>query len=225
MKKIPNTLSKAVIGGFALCLFAFISFSCTESPLAPVGPTFDTQLSVPVLDTTRYFSEFAQNNPLFQYNTIDSTYSFRFPSFTEQQVDVGEFSAKGLSMSLKKNSVIDGIMNYEFTNRIPIAMSFKIRFLKWNSAEAHSDTLFGIIPDSLIKAPEVDTNGFAINPKISNITIVLTGPQVEMMAQADSLWINLYCYTGIELNSAKFRGDDYIRTRTSLSARLTINKP
>lgn len=208
-----------------LLVMLVLSFNCIESPSEFVGPTYDTQLSIPVLDTTNYFSDFAQKDTIFQFNTIDSTYSYRIPVTTEQQVAVGEFSVKGLSMSFKKNSAIDGIMNYEFTNRIPVALSFKMRFLKWNSAEAHSDTLFGITPDSLIKAPVVDMNGVAINPMTTNIVAILTGAEVEMMAQADSVHIKLYCHAGIELNSAKFKREDYIRTRLSFSARFTINKP
>ncbi len=225
MEKKLHRISANTAVCILLLIISVVSFDCIESPLEPIAPTYDTKLSIPVLDTINYFEEFPQKNTLFQFNTIDSTYSYRIPSITEQKVRIGEFIVEGLSMSFKKNSVLDGIMNYEFTNRIPVEMSFEMHFLKWNEAQTHSDTLFAISPDSLIKAPEVDMNGLAINTKISNITVILTGTQVEMMAQADSLLIRLYCHAGIELNSAKFRREDYIRTRSSFSARFIINKP
>jgi len=225
MKKKLLRISTNTAVCILLLIISVVSFDCIESPLEPVAPTYDTKLSIPVLDTTNYFEEFPQRNTLFQFNTIDNTYSYRIPPITGQEIQIGEFVVEGLSMSFKENSVIDGIMNYEFTNRIPVEMSFEIQFLKWNETETHSDTLFAIKPDSLIKAPEVDMNGLAIGTKISKITVILTGKQVEMMAQADSLRMILYCHTGIELNSAKFRREDYIRTRSSFNACYTINKP
>jgi hypothetical protein len=122
-------------------------------------------------------------------------------------------------------SVINGTMNFEFTNRIPIALKFQMSFLKWDSAGARSDTTFRISPDTLIKAPEVDLFGIAINPRISNIAVFLTGPQVNTIAEADSVYIKLYFNTGNGQNSVKFRKDDYIRIRSSVNARCTINKP
>jgi hypothetical protein len=122
-------------------------------------------------------------------------------------------------------SIIDGTMNYEFTNRIPVALKFQMSFLKWDSAGARSDTTFRISPDTLIKAPEVDVFGVAINPRISNIAVFLTGPQVNLVTQADSVYMKLYFNTGNGQNSVKFRKDDYIRIRSSVNARCTINKP
>jgi hypothetical protein len=234
MKNIVKTLPGAIVWIFVLIVLAFGSFSCVESPSEFVGPTFDTQISIPVIDTTKYFIDFARTNSIFVFNPVDSTYSTIFSSvpnpidtLTNQSVQaaLGEFSAKGFSMTLKNISAIDGTINFEFTNRIPIALSFQVRFLKWDSAGAHSDTLFKISPDSLIKAPSVDMNGFAINPKTSNIAVILTGEQIDMMPQADSIFIKLYFYLGNELNSVKFKRDDYIRNRTSFNARYKINKP
>jgi hypothetical protein len=218
-----------------LIVMSVISYNCIESPTEFVSPTFDTQLSTPVLDTTQYFSNFAQKDTLFKFNATDSTYSYpepipidtttNPPGSSERQVALGAFGVKGFSMPLKNISAIDGIMNFEFTNRIPIALSFQMHFLKWNSAGAFNDTLFSISPDSLIKAPAVDMNGVAINPKTSNVAVVLTGAQIDIMAQANSAYIKLYLTIGNELNSVKFKSDDYIRIRSSLSARYTINKP
>jgi hypothetical protein len=71
----------------------------------------------------------------------------------------------------------------------------------------------------------VDINGFAINPRISNIAVIFTGEQIDLMPQADSIFIKLYFNVGNELKSVKFKKDDYIRNRTSFHARYTINKP
>jgi hypothetical protein len=211
-----------------------LSINCIESPSAFVGPTFDTQLSIPVIDTTKYFVDFAQSNSVFILNPADSTYSTIFSTLpipvdtlTNQppRIALGEIGVKGLSTTLKNISAIDGTMNFEFTNRIPIALSFQVHFLKWDSAGTHSDTLFKIFPDSLIQAPAVDGNGFAINPRISNVAVIFTGEQINLMPQADSIFIELYFYAGNELKSVKFKKDDYIQNRTSFSARYTINKP
>jgi hypothetical protein len=123
-------------------------------------------------------------------------------------------------------SIVYGTMNFEFTNRIPIALSFQMSFLKWDSARAHSDTTFRISPSSnFIKPSKVNSDGVAITPDTSNIAIVLTGAEVNTMAQADSVYIKFYFNAGSRPNSVKFRKDDYIRIRSSVSARCTINKP
>jgi hypothetical protein len=233
MKRTLLRLKINFITCMVLLLTSVISFNCIESPSKLVGPTYDTQLSIPVLDTTNYFSEFVKNESMFVLNPADSTYSTIFSLYpididtiTNRKIALGEYSAKGFSTTLKNISAIDGTMNFEFTNRIPIALSFQARFLKWDSTKAHSDTLFSISRDSLIKAPAVDTTtGFAINPKISNIAVIFTGEQIDKMPQADSIFINLYFYIGNELKWVKFKKDDYIRTRSSISARFTINKP
>jgi hypothetical protein len=122
-------------------------------------------------------------------------------------------------------SIIDGTMNIEFTNRIPIALKFYMNFLKWDSAKASSDTTFRISPDTLIKASEVDLSGNATNPTISNIAIFLTGAEVNTIAQADSVYIKFYFNAGSRANSVKFKRDDFVHIRSSVSARCTINKP
>jgi hypothetical protein len=234
MKNIVHKLPETMVWKFVFCVLVFTSFSCIESPTAFVGPTFDTQISIPVIDTTKYFIDFARSNSVFILNHADSTYSTIFSTLpipidtlTNQpaRVALGEIGVKGLSATLKNISAIDGTMNFEFTNRIPIALSFQVHFLKWDSAATHSDTLFRISPDSLIQAPAVDINGFAINPRISNIAVIFTGEQIDLMPQADSIFIKLYFNVGNELKSVKFKKDDYIRNRTSFHARYTINKP
>lgn len=221
-----------------LLVMSVLSFNCIESPTEFVGPTFDTQLSIPILDTTQYFSDIAKKDTVFKFNTSDNTLYTIFaagpipidtltnqPELSER-ITLEEFAVKGLSMTLKNNSVIDGTMNFEFTNGIPLVLRFQMSFLKWDSAGAHSDTLFRISPSSdSIKASDVDINGVAINPKISNIAIVLTGAQVDTMVQADSAYMKLYFNIGSVQNSVKFRRNDCVRIRSSVNARCTINKP
>ncbi|MBN1396890.1 MAG: hypothetical protein JXA06_02555 [Bacteroidetes bacterium] len=122
-------------------------------------------------------------------------------------------------------SIIDGAMNLEFTNRIPIAMKFQMSFLKWDSTRSLSDTTFRILPDTLIKASEVDMLGNATNPRISNMAIHLTGEEVNTMAESDSVCIRLFFNTGNGINPVKFRHNDFIRIRSSVNVRCTINKP
>jgi hypothetical protein len=214
----------------------FLSFSCIESPTEFIAPTFDTQLTIPVLDTTQYFSNIAKKYPIFTFDSTDSTYSLSFTTGlipidsitnpSERRVTLEDFTVKGLSMKFKNNSVIDGIMNYEFTNGIPLVLKFQMSYLKWDSAEAHSDTLFKISPSSdSIQAPDVDPRGVAISPKISNIAVVLTGAQIDTMARADSVFMKLYFNIGNGLNSVKYKRDNYIRIRSSVNVRCTINKP
>ena len=217
--------------GMLLLVMSVLSFHCIKSPLEPVAPTFDTQLAIPIIDTTKSFIEFAPPESVFILNPVDSTYTTIFINLPDtvtiprEKVALGEFAAKGFSTTPKNISAINGTVNFEFTNRIPITFSFQVNFLKLDSAGTRSDTLFKILPDSLIKAPAVDVNGFATNPKTSNIAVNITGEQINLMPQADSIFIKLYFYTGNELKSIKFKKDDYIRTRTSFNATYTVNKP
>ena len=122
-------------------------------------------------------------------------------------------------------SIIDGAMNLEFTNRIPIAMKFQMSFLKWDSTRSLSDTTFRILPDTLINASDADVFGNATNPRISNMAIYLTGEEVNTMAESDSVCIRLFFNTGNGINPVKFRHNDFIRIRSSVNVRCTINKP
>ena len=201
MRNFVHILPGTRLWEFVVCMLAFVSFSCIESPSSFVGPTFDTQISIPVIDTTKYFIDFARSNSVFILNPADSTYSTIFSvlpipidtlSNQPDRLALGEIGVKGLSTTLKNITAIDGAMNFEFTNRIPIALSFQADFLKWDSAGTRSDTLFRISPDSLIQAPAVDLNGFALNPKISNIAVNFTGEQINLMPQADSIFIKFY---------------------------------
>ncbi len=139
--------------------------------------------------------------------------------------EVDKNGAKSDDNKSVTRSIIQGTINYEFTNRIPIAMSFRMCFLRWNATGAHNDTLFRIIPDSTIKASVVDINGVGMNPAITNLTINLSGAQIDTIMQTDSVYFKLDFNTGNGLNPVKLRSDDYIGIRASLNARYIINKP
>ncbi len=83
MKQFLIHIGTYVSGCIVLLMLFIVSFSCIESPLEPVAPTMDTQLSgVPVIDITRYFRDFASKDTVFKFNAIDSTYSYVTTGYT-----------------------------------------------------------------------------------------------------------------------------------------------
>ena len=187
----------------------FVRGGLTVSPLS----VFQTGIFYNIYDTSRVY-------PAFDLS-IPTDLAIVNGSLT----DVEKNSIKyDVDKSITR-SIIDGTMNLEFTNRISIELKFQMNYLKWDSAVAHSDTLFRISPDSLVKASAVDVNGVSTNSKTTNIAVVLTSAQVDMMRQADSVYIQLYFNTGNGQNPVKFKKDDYIHIRSSINARCTVNKP
>ena len=82
-----------------------LALSCVEAPLAPVLPTSDVQLSVPLLNRVRYVSDFAVKDSSFRENP-DGTYLFQAldvlapigidslsvtPDAATKQSDIGNF--------------------------------------------------------------------------------------------------------------------------------------
>jgi hypothetical protein len=70
MKNIDKVLPMATIMGFVMCLFAFISFNCMETPLSPVAPSSQINLQIPVIDITKYIKDVQGNT---KGVTTDST--------------------------------------------------------------------------------------------------------------------------------------------------------
>ena len=113
MKNIVKALPEAMIAGFAMCLLAFISFNCVDTPLAPIAPSSDIQLSMPVADVTHYVLEWVQKSSALALNP-GGTFSYLYnqsmppqginqialqPQFSSQQVGVGQFSIDPFSLS------------------------------------------------------------------------------------------------------------------------------
>lgn len=112
MKNFANALPKVVIGGFILCLIAFISFSCIDMPLAPIAPTSEIKLEgISIIDITKTFADFLAKDTTLTRNS-DGTSSYikskslapqsiptiKFmPEDTSLQVNVGRFKVNGFS--------------------------------------------------------------------------------------------------------------------------------
>ena len=79
----------------ACCLTVLLSLSCVEAPLAPVLPTSDVQLSVPLLNRIKYVYDFALKDSSFRENP-DGTYLFQLTnSFTPVGIDTISTTLQG----------------------------------------------------------------------------------------------------------------------------------
>lgn len=124
------------------------------------------------------------------------------------------------------SSFTRGALNFEFTNQIPMKISFKMNFLKWNPARTRNDTLPVNIPTDTISAGDYNTTIQRTSPHISRFSIVLTKNDFDQISQADSIGVKL----DIETSNGGtipvvIRTDDYIRLRSSINARYIVNKP
>jgi hypothetical protein len=95
----------------ALFILAVISWQCIDAPLAPIAPSSDIQLSVPVADVTRLVSDFVGHNSKTLTLNSDGTFSYLYdqalpsrgidsitmqPSSSSDQVAVGQFTVSAL---------------------------------------------------------------------------------------------------------------------------------
>jgi hypothetical protein len=122
-------------------------------------------------------------------------------------------------------AVKDGMMNFSFTNGIPLEMASDIHFLGENETTGRRDTLISFNSLGPIDAAHLGTDSLADNPVVSPVKISLTGDQIEKLAQADSLVIRFDLETGNNGAIVKLRTTDAIRIQVSASARYIINKP
>jgi hypothetical protein len=79
--------AKALVFSIFLLLSVFSSWQCFELPKSPVAPTWDTQLSVPIVDSLYRISEAAASNPAIV--TIDPGYSYKPSRFLFDPADIG----------------------------------------------------------------------------------------------------------------------------------------
>ena len=97
-----------------LGVISILLVSCMEAPLSPVAPSLDTYMSIPVVDITRLFGDFAVKDTIRLKQNIDSTYSYITsqhadsvgidtikvqPKPSSQQVGVGQFTVSSFSVS------------------------------------------------------------------------------------------------------------------------------
>jgi hypothetical protein len=130
---------KPVVVVFTLVLTSVIAFQCIEAPLAPIGPTSDISLSIPLADVTKYASEFfndtatvkrAGDGSLFftQTNTspptkIDTIRIDAEPS--SQTVAVGKVEVPGVPLSTQSVTLSDmGLDTLTYPGEDAIAPGF-----------------------------------------------------------------------------------------------------
>jgi hypothetical protein len=135
MKNIVIGVPKACVGGFVICLLAFASFNCVETPLAPVAPTSDIKLEgISIVDITKTFADFLAKDTTLTRNS-DGTSSYRRtdvltpqgipaiqlqPQASSQQVGVGLFSVAAIQPVTSNATVAQmGLTPLEYPGALP----------------------------------------------------------------------------------------------------------
>jgi hypothetical protein len=86
--KSPLKLSaQTLILPFLLLCFVFLSWDCFEMPKSPVAPTWDTQLSVPLVDSLYKISDAMKTNPAIV--VVGSGYVYEPSRFLFDPADIG----------------------------------------------------------------------------------------------------------------------------------------
>jgi hypothetical protein len=121
-------------------------------------------------------------------------------------------------------NIVDGKLNLECTNRIPLRIISRMNFLKWNPNRARNDTLPVFIPADTIGGAYYDTTTSTSTERVSRFSINLTSDDMDQINQADSVRVRLDLETsnsGIVV-PVLIRVDDYIRIRASAIARVIV---
>ena len=112
-----------------------------------------------------------------------------------------------------------GTLNFELTNRMPLAVSFRGAFLGKNPVTGLRDTLLRVPTDGLprtILGATVDASGYAIDPPVvSRFAISLVGTDAEKFAKADSFYVRMDIATSGGSNAVRIQSIDNIRVRAS----------
>jgi hypothetical protein len=121
-------------------------------------------------------------------------------------------------------NIVDGKLNLECTNRIPLRIISRMNFLKWNPERGWNDTLDVLMPADTINGAYYDTTTSTSTERISRFSINLTSYDMDQINQADSVRVLLDLETsnnGVVV-PVMIKVDDYIRIRVSAIARVTV---
>jgi hypothetical protein len=135
MKNIFKSLPGKAIGGFFLCLLAFASFNCVETPLAPVAPLSDVKLEgISIIDITKTFADFLAKDSTLTRNS-DGTSSYikseslspqgipaikLQPQPSSQQVGVGLFAVAAIPPVASNATVTQmGLSPVDYPGAVP----------------------------------------------------------------------------------------------------------
>jgi hypothetical protein len=112
-----------------------------------------------------------------------------------------------------------GTINFELTNRMPLAVSFRGAFLGRNPLTGNRDTLLKVPTDGsprTILGATVDGSGYAIDPPVvSRFAITLVGTDADKFSKADSFYVKMDIATSGGNNAVRIQSIDNIRVRAS----------
>jgi hypothetical protein len=201
-----------------------------------------TFLSKAVLADTMYARGSLVVNPAATSGTIYDTTKV-YPSMSMyiplklglvggQYVDVTPI--QGTFDSAFVADVQSGSIYMTITNHLPLGVSFRAAFLGLSSITHRPDTLL-TLPLSppqgqiySIGGAHVNTAGAADQATTSRIQITLVGPQLDMLAASDSVYVKLLIGTsgsaGPPLQAVRINGTDYFRMQASANMVYTLKE-
>ncbi|MCX7984456.1 MAG: hypothetical protein N3A63_06105, partial [Bacteroidetes bacterium] len=181
---------------------------------------YESNLAYTIYDTTSVYPSMDVKFPLaagIKNGCFTQTVALR------EQGDDGEKVPSELTERTK-----DATLTYNFTNKLPFAMTFKTYLLGKRNT---TGTLYGII-DSIytadtIRAANVGIDGYTIDPPVkSKVKVTLNKMQVENFNRADSMRIDIYfSTTGNNATPVKVRTTDYIKVYIVGTLTFSVVRP
>jgi hypothetical protein len=220
---LSNTIDISAIDGFNNFLtFMFQSFPVLPDSFFIQGQLIICPARLAPSGTFYDITDECKVNPV-----IDLT----IPSFigikNGQMKEVNSFNGKDAITDDVTRAVVSAKLNFMFSNRIPMDLAVKLRFLGFNNNNQR-DTLFYFDPSDIVHAATTQ-NGVAVEPPvISLISKSLNSNDFVSLQKSDSLFIQLDFITvnaDSVSNPVELRKDDYIQIRGSLNAVYTVNRP
>lgn len=120
------------------------------------------------------------------------------------------------------------ILTFNFTNKLPFAMTFKTYLLgKRDPSGFAYGVLDSIITTDTIRAARVGSDGYTLDPpEKSKVKVILSKSQVENFNRSDSMQVNIYfSTTGNNATPVKVRTTDYIKVYIVGTLTFSIVKP
>lgn len=129
---------------------------------------------------------------------------------------------KGFVTSVKK-----GTMYLQFTNGLPVQLTFHGALLGKLTPTSPRDTLLRIptTGPQIIQAATVNADGTVKDPTISTVTISLVGNDIDMFNFSDAMWMRFDVVTTPGPKTVKIRQQDFIKIRASANMVYQVNKP
>ncbi|HLX11693.1 MAG TPA: hypothetical protein VKS81_02665, partial [Bacteroidota bacterium] len=132
-------MKKKIFGFVVIALLSFATWQCIQQPLAPLLPNWDTQLSIPLVDTAYYMRDAFKNDSDFTTSPLGgkNIYQFKPPVYQFTPLFIGDTTYLQLNPTTTDTSIGQTLGNLDLGNGTTGLVTYNAAKLVAGSTPAH----------------------------------------------------------------------------------------